>query len=138
MCALAIIYTTHTGNTLLVIIYTTHTGSTLLVIIYTTHTGNTLLVIIYTTHTGSTLLVIIYTTHTGSPQLEVGTDHPDVLAAVEEEAKSVRVAEFPITVEMYMTALKRGIDQARTRTKQVDPGGTRYIIRINLYNNRTT
>lgn len=60
----------------------------------------------------------------------MGTDHPEVLAAVEEEAKSVRVAEFPITVEMHMTALKHGIDQARARTKEVEPGGTRYV---NLY-----
>ena len=60
----------------------------------------------------------------------MGTDHPDVLAAIEEEAKSVRVSEFPITVEMYMTALKGGIDQARARTKEVDPGGTRYATGI--------
>lgn len=65
--------------------------------------------------------------YTGSPQIEPGTDHPDVLAAIEEEAKSARIPEFPITVEMYMTALKEGIDQARARTKEIDPGGTRWV-----------
>ena len=48
-----------------------------------------------------------------------------MLAAVEEEASNARIAEFPITAELYLIALKGGIDQARTRTKQVDPGGTR-------------
>ena len=64
---------------------------------------------------------------TGSPQLEVGTDHPEVLAAIEEEANNMRIAEFPITVEMYMTALKEGIKEARDKTKEVNPGETRYI-----------
>lgn len=61
----------------------------------------------------------------GSPQLEVGTDHPEVLAAIEEDANNARIAEFSITMDMYMTALKNGIKEARERTKEVDPGGTR-------------
>lgn len=63
----------------------------------------------------------------GSPQLEVGTDHPEVLAAVEEEANNARVAEFPITVDMYMIALQKGINEARGRTKEVKSGEIRYI-----------
>lgn len=63
----------------------------------------------------------------GGSQLEVGTDHPEVLAAIEEEANNARIAEFPITVEIYMSALKQGITEARERTKEVNPGGTRYI-----------
>lgn len=50
-----------------------------------------------------------------------------MLAAVEEEVNNVRIAEFPITVEMYMTALKEGIKEARDRTKEVNSGETRYI-----------
>ena len=61
----------------------------------------------------------------GSPQLEVVTDHPEVLAAIEEDANNARIAEFSITMDMYMTALKNGIKEARERTKEVDPGGTR-------------
>lgn len=75
---------------------------------------------------------VTYLFGAGSPQLEAGTDHPEVLAAVEEEANNARVAEFPITVEMYMTALKGGIEEARERTKEINPGGTRYINQVIL------
>lgn len=74
----------------------------------------------------------------GSPQLEVGTDHHEVLAAIEEEANHARIAEFPITVDMYMTALKEGIKEARERTKEVNPGGTRYVKADNIYTKRVT
>ena len=62
----------------------------------------------------------------GSTQLEVGTDNPEVLAAIEEEATNARIAEFHITVAMYITALREGIEAARERTREV-PGETRYI-----------
>ena len=63
----------------------------------------------------------------GSTQLEVGTDHPEVLAAIEEEANNARIAEYPITVDMYMTALQEGIKAAREKTREVNPGETRCI-----------
>ena len=63
----------------------------------------------------------------GGTQLEVGTDHPEVLAAIEEEANNARIADFPVTVDMYMTALQEGIKTARERTKEVNPGEIRYI-----------
>ena len=50
-----------------------------------------------------------------------------MLAAIEEEANNARIAEFSVTMDIYMTALKNGIKEARERTKEVNPGGTRYI-----------
>lgn len=66
----------------------------------------------------------------GSTQLEVGTDHPEVLAAIEEEANHARIAEFPITVDMYMTALQEGIKTARERTREINPGEIRFKMLI--------
>ena len=72
----------------------------------------------------STIRIFVFVA--GSTQLEVGTDHPEVLAAIEEEANHARIAEFPISVAMYTAALKEGIEAARQRTKEV-PGETKCI-----------
>lgn len=48
---------------------------------------------------------------------------PRVIEAVNAAAEKARSSPIEITQEMYMEALKRGISEAETKRKEVDPHG---------------
>ena len=58
-----------------------------------------------------------------SPMPEVSADHPGVRSAVEEAESRARSANLEVTPDMYMQALKRGIQQAEQRKREADPTG---------------
>ena len=48
---------------------------------------------------------------------------PRVIEAVNAAAEKARNSPIEITQEMYMEALRRGISEAETKRKEVDPHG---------------
>ena len=52
-------------------------------------------------------------------------EHPEVQKAVAEAEERARGSPPSLTQEMYMEALKTGIEQAEERRRQGDPQGSR-------------
>lgn len=58
-----------------------------------------------------------------NPVPEVSADHPKVRQAVEEAESRARTVHLEITSEMYMKALKSGIQEAERKRREADPTG---------------
>ena len=56
----------------------------------------------------------------------VAADDPRVVEAVNAAAEKAKNSAVEITQEMYMEALKSGIDSAEAKRRQDDPQGARY------------
>ena len=52
-------------------------------------------------------------------------DHPDVMKAVEVATVNINSSPVSITQEMYMEALKNGIDMAEQKKRMKNPNGPR-------------
>ena len=62
-----------------------------------------------------------------SPEVpEVTAEHPEVQKAVAEAEEKARGSPPTLTLEMYMEALKTGIEQAEERRRQSNPQGPRW------------
>ena len=61
--------------------------------------------------------------------------HPDVVKAIETETAKINASSDPISQQMYMDALRNGIDLAEETRREKSPEGPRYVImcRYNYY-----
>ena len=58
-----------------------------------------------------------------TPVAGVSAEDPRVRQAVEEAESKVRSASLDITTEMYMKALRNGIQDAERKRRDADPNG---------------
>ena len=54
---------------------------------------------------------------------EVSADNPRVRQAVEEAENKARAAHLEISSDMYMKALKAGIQEAEQKRREAEPAG---------------
>lgn len=55
-------------------------------------------------------------------------DHPDVVKAVAAAVERAQGSPPELTLEMYMTALKSGVEQAQQRRRELEPEGPRSVM----------
>lgn len=58
-----------------------------------------------------------------NPVPEVSVDNPRVRQAVEEAESRARTAHLEVTSDMYIKALKSGIQEAEQKRREADPTG---------------
>lgn len=58
----------------------------------------------------------------------VNADHPDVVKAVECANVTINSSSISVTQEMYMEALRSGIDLAEQKKREKDPNGPRFVV----------
>ena len=61
----------------------------------------------------------------GEADSQVTEDHPQVVEAVAAAAEKARNSTTEITQEMYMEALKTGINSAEARRRENNPNGAK-------------
>ena len=65
----------------------------------------------------------IYIGEVLSSVVEVSTDDPRVVQVMKDAESKARKTHLPITTEMYIRALKKGIQDAEQKRREADPTG---------------
>lgn len=75
---------------------------------------------------------LLYMQVDDNPIPEVTAEHPDVAKAIAAAVEKVNNSPVEITQEMYMEALKNGIESAHQKRREENPDGPRLEVVVSF------